>query len=241
LSEISVIQSGPVQVNSLIVPLTEKYVFIIDPAGSSLTGDENSITGYLCLHDLIPVAVVLTHGHFDHVIGLPVIHETYPDIRIAIHENDMDYLGANSAVYQERSLVPLGCESLLPAVSNLPGADCLFRDGLVLSNIFDKQYCLGICNNREDETEAVFRSLANWKILHTPGHTPGSVCLYNAAAGKLISGDTLFYQSYGRTDLYGGSEKDMMNSLAELRHVIPAETSVYPGHGFCGFPFSSFI
>lgn len=68
-------------------------------------------------------------------------------------------------------------------------------------------------------------------VLHTPGHTEGSICLYFADQKKLIAGDTLFAGSIGRTDLPGGSMKKIMNSLQETVLALPDETVVVPGHG----------
>jgi hydroxyacylglutathione hydrolase len=68
-------------------------------------------------------------------------------------------------------------------------------------------------------------------VLHTPGHTEGSVCLYFAAEKKLIAGDTLFAGSIGRTDLPGGSYKKIMESLHGPVMALPDETIVVPGHG----------
>ncbi len=68
-------------------------------------------------------------------------------------------------------------------------------------------------------------------VLHTPGHTEGSVCLYFAAEQKLIAGDTLFAGSIGRTDLPGGSFKKIMESLNGPVLSLPDETIVVPGHG----------
>ncbi|MFZ1137275.1 MAG: MBL fold metallo-hydrolase [Candidatus Korobacteraceae bacterium] len=68
-------------------------------------------------------------------------------------------------------------------------------------------------------------------VLHTPGHTEGSVCLYFAAEKKLIAGDTLFAGSIGRTDLPGGSFKKIMESLLGPVLALPDETIVVPGHG----------
>ena len=68
-------------------------------------------------------------------------------------------------------------------------------------------------------------------VMHTPGHTEGSVCLYFAAEHKLIAGDTLFAGSIGRTDLPGGSLKKIMSSLHERVLTLPDETVVIPGHG----------
>ena len=68
-------------------------------------------------------------------------------------------------------------------------------------------------------------------VLHTPGHTEGSICLYFAAQKKLIAGDTLFAGSIGRTDLPGGSMKKIMSSLQETVFALPDETVVVPGHG----------
>lgn len=67
-------------------------------------------------------------------------------------------------------------------------------------------------------------------VLATPGHSPGSCCLYCQAEGVLFSGDTLFCQSIGRTDFEGGSWSDMMLSLNKLKQ-LPADTVVLPGHG----------
>ena len=71
----------------------------------------------------------------------------------------------------------------------------------------------------------------SFKVLHTPGHTEGSVCLYEEDRGLLLSGDVLFAGSYGRTDLPGGNDHEMAASLARLAREIPAAVRVLPGHG----------
>ncbi|MGA3211682.1 MAG: MBL fold metallo-hydrolase [Terriglobales bacterium] len=68
-------------------------------------------------------------------------------------------------------------------------------------------------------------------VIHTPGHTEGSVCLYLPAEEKLIAGDTLFLGSIGRTDLPGGSYEKIMQSLHERVLALPDDTEVTPGHG----------
>lgn len=68
-------------------------------------------------------------------------------------------------------------------------------------------------------------------VLHTPGHTEGSVCLYEERHGLLLSGDTLFRSGWGRTDLPGGDEGQLLASLGRLAREIPAAVRVLPGHG----------
>ncbi len=68
-------------------------------------------------------------------------------------------------------------------------------------------------------------------VLHTPGHTEGSVCLYEERHALLIAGDVLFAGSYGRTDLPGGNDEQMATSLARLAREIPQGVRVLPGHG----------
>lgn len=68
-------------------------------------------------------------------------------------------------------------------------------------------------------------------VLHLPGHTEGSVCLYEEGRGLLLSGDVLFAGAFGRTDLPGGSDEQMVASLARLADVIPGPVRVLPGHG----------
>lgn len=69
------------------------------------------------------------------------------------------------------------------------------------------------------------------QVLHTPGHTEGSICLYFPAQSMLIAGDTLFAGSIGRTDLPGGSFEKILHSLHERVLALPNETIVVPGHG----------
>ena len=84
-------------------------------------------------------------------------------------------------------------------------------------------------NVGHDETISV--GSHNATVLHTPGHTEGSICLYFPVEKKLIAGDTLFAGRIGRTDLPGGSFKKLMNSLHERVLALPDDTVVVPGHG----------
>ena len=70
----------------------------------------------------------------------------------------------------------------------------------------------------------------DFEVLHTPGHSRGSACLYVPSEAALFSGDTLFMAGFGRMDLYGGSPMQMRESLKKL-FGLPPETRVYPGHG----------
>lgn len=82
----------------------------------------------------------------------------------------------------------------------------------------------------KDEEELTFESLT-LQAIHTPGHTRGCMCYYFKEAGVLISGDTLFLESVGRTDLPTGNSRQIIESLKEKLMVLPENTLVLPGHG----------
>ncbi|MBW1641985.1 MAG: MBL fold metallo-hydrolase [Deltaproteobacteria bacterium] len=75
------------------------------------------------------------------------------------------------------------------------------------------------------------------KVLHTPGHTPGGICLY--MEGNVFTGDTLFVGAVGRTDLRGGSMRKLLKSVHEKIYTLPKETRVWPGHDYGGMPYST--
>ena len=69
------------------------------------------------------------------------------------------------------------------------------------------------------------------RLIHTPGHTPGSVFFYCETEGIAFSGDTLFYKGIGRSDLPGGNKEELTASLKFITEFLPDETVIYPGHG----------
>lgn len=236
---IDAIHTGPLGVNTYIVSLGGPAVFIVDPAACAFSGDEYTITRYLEEKKLTPVAIVLTHGHFDHVAGLPQLRKCYGEsLPILIHKADAPFIGANSESLQSQSLSAMRFEEFIPSVTNLPEPDYFLCEGKTLAD-----YLCGGKNNKGNSAideciksdDCVKNALKGWTVLHTPGHSPGSVCLYNKDERTLISGDTLFYHAYGRTDLPGGDEYTIQKSLRRLLKEIPQNTLIYPGHDAYGF------
>lgn len=142
--------------------------------------------------ELEPVAVLLTHSHFDHILGIPGLRSVWPELPVYCHPADID----------ERKTVTL-FGSTFPTVSSF-GNITPYVEG-------DRIEIGGI----------------TVEVIHTPGHTPGSVTL--AAEGVLFTGDTLFRSSIGRTDLEGGDFGTLMRSLKKLS-VLNEDLRVLPGH-----------
>ena len=77
----------------------------------------------------------------------------------------------------------------------------------------------------------------NLRVIRTPGHTPGSICLYSD--GHIFTGDTLFVGAVGRTDLPGGSSKQLLTSVREKIYTLPGSPIVWPGHDYGPYPSST--
>jgi len=234
-------QTGPLEVNTFILPLAGRAVLLVDPAGCEYSGDEKSIARVLDEHDCVPVGILLTHGHFDHVCGIKALRSSFPNLPIAIHVADQKFLGPGSQDVHRQSLELMSWEEedFLKDLSDLPDAACLLKDGDSLDTIFKTEDIISAFTGDEvPDVEGVANALSHWRVIHTPGHTAGSVCYYNESEKVLISGDTVFFQSYGRTDLPGGNEEQMQKSLSEIFETIPGDVLVYPGHGAYGFELS---
>ena len=160
--------------------------------------DAQFIAGFL---DRQPTHIILTHCHFDHVGALKALHGIFPDAEIAVgdHENtDPEHIADIARSALGYFYVSSG---IAGSLEGLPRPTVLLKDG---------------------------DTIGPFTVMHTPGHTDGSICLYSSKDKILFSGDTLFRHSYGRTDL-GGSEAQIMQSLRRLMHLDP-QTTVYPGH-----------
>ena len=177
------LQLGQLGTNCYIVA-NEHGAFVIDPAC-----DAQSILRKAEEMGVKIDAVVLTHGHYDHIaaadeLGLEMVH---------LHEKEeMLYLNPEY---------------------NLSG-----HFGAAF---FGKKQCVLLKDGD---------AFMGFTVIHTPGHTPGGICLYNEEEKMLFSGDTLFCAGYGRTDFPGGSMLKLRESLLKLL-ALPEETKVYPGHG----------
>lgn len=226
--KIHLLQTGPFGVNTWIVEISPGKVLIFDPAACAFTHDENKIISFLSENNLSPIAFILTHGHFDHITGTGVLKNRFPDVPLICHKNDLSLIGSSAVQNQASVLFSMGLEELAKALENLPDADISFSGQVSLDSLL-----LPYFSEELDQETTV--ALKEWVVMHTPGHTPGSVCWYNEKGKILISGDTVFFHSWGRTDLPGGSESDMISSLNKIYSKLPADLLVYPGHDRVAF------
>ncbi len=174
---------------------TAKDCVVID---TGLEADK--LIDFLGEHKLKPAAVVLTHGHIDHVAGVAVLRKNYPDVKVYIHKLDAEMLRETASNVSAR----IGRR---PSTLDIIGTDFLIEGA-------------GIIEQADIKLE----------VLHTPGHTPGGVCLYSKNEGIVFTDDTLFANGVGRTDL-GGNMEQLIKSIKEELFILPDETAVYPGHG----------
>lgn len=167
-----------------------KEMILVDP------GDSPEVIGRM-VEELEgkPVAIFLTHGHYDHILALEAVKEKY-QIPVYASKEEEELLGDVSLNLTGQVRRPM-----------------TVRPETLVSDL-------------EKFTVAGFSVQA----IHTPGHTKGSVCYYFPEESLLVSGDTLFHGSVGRTDLPTGSTAQMIESLKRLLETLPEETDVLPGH-----------
>ena len=162
--------------------------------------EADKLIDFLGEHKLNPAVVVLTHGHVDHVAGVAVLRKNYPEIKVYIHKLDAEML-------RETASRVSALTGRLPSTPDIIGTDFLIEKASIIKGAGIKL-----------------------QVLHTPGHTPGGICLYSRRDGIVFTDDTLFANGVGRTDL-GGNMEQLVKSIKEKLFTLPDETAIYPGHG----------
>lgn len=182
---------GPGGVNTYIVYSVDLSAVIIDPSDYAL------ICHKLKEYNLNPVAVLLTHGHFDHVWALKELMNAF-NIPFYIHEDDVKIV--SNSKYNFSEIFGYAEKGRYDFKSPITVKD---GDVLDFGNLF-------------------------FKVIHTPGHTPGGVCYQ--IDNCLFTGDTLFFGTVGRTDCYFADHEQLLFSLKKFS-LFDRSTVVYPGHG----------
>ncbi|WP_310602617.1 MBL fold metallo-hydrolase [Anaerosporobacter sp.] len=191
--EISTCVVGPIRTNCyVLINEDSKECIIVDPGDQAMVIETKIETD-----GLKPVAVLLTHGHFDHILAVKDIASAY-GIPVYANEEEQDVLLDGSL---NLSTSHLGTTFSFDASNYL-------RDG-------------------EKVTLAGFAMEA----IATPGHTKGCMCYYFKEENVLVSGDTLFRETVGRTDLPTSSTSKMIHSVTEKLKQVAEEAIVLPGHG----------
>lgn len=183
---------GPVLTNCYIVSDKEKGdAVVIDPGGGA-----EKISAYLRDKHFTLQAILLTHGHFDHIIAAEKLRSEF-----------------SAKVYCLEGEQELMADPVMN-VGHTFGSPCAL--------IPDKTFLDG---------EKLEFGAVSCRVIALPGHTSGGAGFYFEEEEILFSGDTLFFESVGRTDMPTGNERILLATIAEKIFTLPDSTKIYPGHG----------
>ena len=166
-----------------------KEAFIVDPADSA---DEIQLK--ITELGVKPVAILLTHGHFDHIGAVDELRDEYK-IKVYVYEDEKDVMTSDANL-----------ASMIGKRMSVE-ADEYLRD-----------------------LQTIIIGGEKIQVIHTPGHTKGSCCFYLPDEKVLFSGDTMFCQSFGRTDFPTGSMSQLISSIKNRLLKLDDDVKVYPGH-----------
>ena len=189
--------------NSFLGINKDNEAFLIDPSFSP----DGGLIKHILKSKVKLVAILITHGHWDHISSLEEICKLFPDVKVYISEPEVEFL--------------TNIEYNLSKEANEE-----YGGGVKIVNYTPKQ--LIKVNDGDIINEAGFEI----KVIFTPFHTKGSTCYYVESENALFSGDTLFFSTIGRTDLPTSSSRTISSSLEKLKK-LPEGIKVYPGHGAC--------
>jgi hydroxyacylglutathione hydrolase len=193
--EIECLALGDFETNCYVVRASKatRSCWIIDPGFAA-----EPLVEYLRKARLEPREILLTHGHCDHIAGIPLLREHFGAVPVQISREDAGMLTDN-----------------MKNLSAMAGASLRLEEA-------EKQFSAG---------ETMELDGMAFKVLGTPGHTPGGSSFYSAAEGLVFTGDALFAGSVGRSDFPGGNERLLLQSIREQLFVLGDATRVLPGHG----------
>lgn len=175
------------------------YILTADNSNEAVVIDPGIFSDELkqLLEGLDVKYILLTHGHFDHIMGTNGVKSMFPNAEVCVHKDDEICLHN-----REYNLLGDNYDGVVEDIK----ADIILKDGDRLSF-----------------------SGGELSVLHTPGHSKGSVCFIDNENKAIYSGDTLFCLTVGRTDFIGGSFDEMMESIKKLS-LFDDAYKVFPGH-----------
>lgn len=182
---------GPLGTNCYIVSLNNKAL-IFDPGGEA-----EKVINTLDTNDLTPIAILLTHTHFDHIGAVDPLRKHF-DIDVYTH--------AKEAAWLEEPELNRSSRFIGQEIRTAKPEKYLKEEKLMISDF-------------------------EFDVIHTPGHSPGSVSFIFPEYEFTISGDVIFRQGVGRTDLPGGDLATLQKSIREKLYQLDNTFTVYPGHG----------
>ena len=219
---------------------------IVDP-GCSSDAEISELTSFISSRGLKPVCIMLTHGHFDHVLGVAELAARYDNLPVYMHPADKATLAGNE-YFSKWFGAPLPasfetvdiCEACSAEGCTDGCCDCS-ADGPSDSHAGNpSENCTDGpsegCTDGPDSPKCISVIEVGglrFKVIETPGHTPGGVSFYEPAEKVLFSGDSLFAGAIGRTDHPGGDYEMLMKSILGKLVTLEGSVTVFPGHGPC--------